>query len=121
MGVDYSANFGFGVKVIQTPVPRQWLIDNEYEEDDADDLGLFREYLDEVLQSTRLRYFEVGSSSYGGDGHLVVYDPLFEDGLTKGNYDINIRATADYITSTLDSLLISYEGQPTLIGGLHIW
>ena len=56
MGVDYTGNYGIGVKVIK----KEFTEDSEYYED-------FNTYLDDVLENTNYYYFEVGEGSYTGE------------------------------------------------------
>lgn len=103
MGVDYSANYGFGVKVLRNK-----------EED-------FIDWLDEQLENTELYYFEVGSSSYGGEENEVYVCINIEDEIDKDNgYDF-IKYSADELTKILSKKGIGFVGVPNIVGGLNIW
>lgn len=120
MGVDYSANFGFGVKV-KINIPKSWLVDNEYDEDDSE--GLELDYLDDVLQGTPYQYFETGSSNYGGDdGDFYITDPRVEEMLDKGEYEsLDLGKSVKELLQTVSGLGMESVGNPSIVGGLHIW
>src|SRR5690606_6837462 len=122
MGVDYSSNFGFGVKVDASnfKLPSTWLEKEGYEEEDQEDNSLLGEWLDSVLGEYGLGWFEIGSASYGGDAEYVVCDPSVKDDLDKGNYSMDLLSRANHITSTLEDLGIGWIGYPSIVGGLHI-
>ena len=63
MGVDYSANFGIGFHIV----------------DECDDKDLtIREYLDELIDTSKYSWFETGSEDYGGrpNNFFVVLDDV---------------------------------------------
>ena len=106
MGVDYSGNYGIGVKVI---IPT---IEDENDEWFEDELG----YLDSLLQETDYYYFQVGESSYTGgeDDTYVCLDKPFEDG-----YDITNKV--NQLIEFLQSTNLEVVGKVDEVGGLRVW
>ena len=109
MGVDYTANYGIGVRLESI----------SYE--DLEKLGYdsMDEYLDELPNNygLELEYFETGSESYGGNDNiwfLCIKDPL-----GRGVRDLKNKMSM--LKNHLNSNGIKYKGEIDLVGGLHIW
>lgn len=104
MGVDYTANYGFGVKIIKND-----------EED-------FLYWLDQKLEDTEgINYFEVGSESYGGDENDIYVVIDVEDQIDKQNGYEFLNRIADELINILKEKGIDFEGVPNIVGGLNIW
>lgn len=104
MGVDYTANYGFGVKIIRN------------EEED------FLDWLDQKLEDTEgINYFEVGSDSYGGDENEIYVCIDVEDQIDKQNGYEFLNSYADELMNILKEKGIDFEGVPNIVGGLNIW
>jgi len=104
MGVDYTGNYGIGVKVLK----KEFEEESEYYED-------FNTYLDDILENTNYYYFEVGEGSYTGednDFYICISNP-FEDGL-------NIKDKVFAFYSFLRENNIEFEGEFNEVGGLLI-
>lgn len=104
MGVDYTGNYGIGVKVLK----KQFEEESEYYED-------FNTYLDDVLENTNYYYFEVGEGSYTGednDFYICISNP-FQDGL-------NIKDKVFAFYKFLQDNNIEFEGEFDEVGGLLI-
>lgn len=100
MGVDYSAKFGIGVRVI---IP-------ESEEDRYS-------YMDNLISDTKYKWFQEGDEDYGGEPNwfYIIIDKPFADGFCElGN-------KAEELVNFLKSNNIEFEGQVDLVGGLYIW
>ena len=99
MGVDYSGNYGVGIKII---IPNQ---------EEIDDIT----FVDDLLEGTDFEYFEVGSSNYTGgvnDFYVCIVDP-FKDG-----YDI--RDKVEKLLQFLSFSGVEAEGKVDQVGGLNI-
>lgn len=100
MGVDYSANFGFGIQV-----------DPNYYDEHEDDIYDILEDLPEDLC-----YFFVGEGNYTGETnecYICINDPL-----EKG-YNF-LEDKAYYLLSVLDEKGIKYINKPDILGGLYV-
>lgn len=105
MGVDYTGNYGIGIKIF---IPEL----DENHEYYNDEIG----YLESLLEDTSYSYFEVGEGSYTGnpnDYYIEIKNP-FEDG-----YDIQNKVNA--LMTFLDEKQIESEGRVDIIGGLNVW
>lgn len=103
MGVDYRANFGFGIQVTQR---------SSEEESET----YFSEDLEELLEGSKYEYFEVGKGSYTGkenDFYVVVNHRLL-------NQD-NLKQESEGLLNFLDAKGIDYVGTPNIVGGLHVY
>jgi hypothetical protein len=107
MGVDYTANYGIGVQ----------LVNLDFEELELD-IETMDEYLDD-LPSNEIStyYFEVGSGSYTGEDneYYLCFKYSFKDGLDV--LESKLKLFKDY----LDSNKIEYIGEIDLVGGLNVW
>lgn len=110
MGVDYRAYAGFGVKV-NVSIPDT----EEYE--DYDNF----EYLTDLLEGQdTYDFFEGGCGSYTGeDNDYYVYCSNAETALEGGNY--NLQPYADKLIEFLDSIGLSYDDKPHIVGALHVY
>ena len=73
MGVDYSANYGIGIKIKS--------IDFEDENLDKEiaELECMSELLYDKIKNEKYTYFEVGSEDYGGeenDFYIIIRNPF---------------------------------------------
>lgn len=105
MGVDYTGNYGIGIKVL---IPE---LTGEFE--DYGDL----EYLEELLEDSEDYYcFEVGSENYTGDYNelYVCIEEPFKDG-----YDITQKVNS--LMNFIKENGLDFEGEVNEVGGLHIW
>jgi len=103
MGVDYTGNYGIGVKVIR----KEFDENSEYYED-------FTTYLDDVLENTNYYYFEVGESMYvGGENDIYV---CISDLLN----DLNIKDRVFAFYKFLQDNEIRFEGEVNEVGGLLV-
>jgi hypothetical protein len=103
-GVDYTGNYGIGVRVLK----------KEFEEE-SEYCGDFNYYLEEALDSTEYYYFETGSEMYSG-GENEIYICISEP--FKDGYNIAERALDLY--SFLAEKEIEYVGKVDEVGGLLI-
>lgn len=105
MGVEYSGNYGIGVRVKD----KEFEQESEWFED-------FWGYLDDVLEDTSYSYFEVGEGSYTGESNdiYVCIDNPFDNG-----YDIRDKVSA--FKSFLAEKGIEYYGDVDEIGGLNVY
>lgn len=104
MGVDYTANYGFGVKIIRN------------EEED------FLDWLDEKLEDTEgIAYFEVGDECYSGNENEIYVCINVEDEIAKQNRYEFLSGAADELMEILTEKGIEFEGVPNIVGGLNIW
>lgn len=104
MGVDYTGNYGIGVKVYIGE------LQGEYE--DYGDL----EYIEEILEDSVYFCFETGSDSYGGNPneiYICIEEP-FKDG-----FDIEEKVSEFYKFLKLNN--IDFEDEVDVVGGLHVW
>ena len=98
MGVDYSSQFGIGVKI--------------FFEEDFD----YIEFLEERLKGSGFEYIEVGEAMYIGginDFYILIKNP-FENGL-KG-----LENKCKELMEFLDKNKISFEGEIDVVGGLLV-
>lgn len=105
MGVDYSGNYGVGVKIF-TP---------DLDEDEDYD-GDVMSWIDDVLKGTIYSFFEVGNGSYTGEENeiCVCIDNPFSDG-----FDITDKVSA--LKFFLAEKGIEYYDDVDVVGGLNIW
>lgn len=105
MGVDYSGNYGIGVKVL---VPE---LEEEHDYFD-DELG----YVDNLLKDTEYEYFEVGDGSYSGkkDDLYICFKNPFKDG-----YNIEDKVIELYLF--LSNTDLEVIGKVNEVGGLRVW
>ena len=104
MGVDYTGNYGIGVRIIK----KEFTEDSEYFED-------FNIYLDDILEGTNYYYFEVGEGSYTGEKNkfYICISELFSDGL-----DIKDKVFDFY--KFLHDNTIEWDGEVEEVGGLLV-
>ena len=103
MGVDYSANYGFGVKVIIN------------EEED------FLGWLDETFKDINcIYYFEVGSENYRGDENDIYVCIEVEDEIDKNNGYNFLNDKAEELINILNEKGIQFKGVPNIVGGLNM-
>lgn len=76
MGVDYTGNYGIGVKVIRKEFPE----DSDYFEE-------FNSYLDDMLENTSYYYFEVGDSYDEETDFYICISNLIEFPLVVSNLE----------------------------------
>jgi hypothetical protein len=100
MSVDYDANFGVCVKVM-----------DDYDEDEYDDAC---EYFEEILDGTDYEYGEVGNSFGGNMEYYIFIGGLFKDG-----YDVSEKIKE--FEEFLKRKGISYTGKIDICGGVHVW
>lgn len=101
MGVDYSANFGFGIQV-----------DPNYYDEHQDDIY---DILDDLPDY--LFYFKIGAGNYTGDTddfYICINNPL------ENGYN-NLEEKANFLLSILDDKGIKYIDKPDIVGGLEIY
>ena len=106
MGVDYTGNYGIGVKIF-TP---------DLDEDEDYD-GDYLSWVDDVLEGTDYYYFEVGSSNYSGgenDIYVIINSP-FENGYC------GLEEKANTLIQFLQDKNIEFDGKVDVVGGLNIW
>lgn len=108
MGVDYSAEFGIGFKV----VPDQEIVEKSYQ-------GDYEEWLEDLLEGTEFLYFRAGDT-YSED-----YTFFITISLPKGD-KVNWKGIQKSYES-LEKFLIEHEvtykvnlNNP-VIGDLHVW
>tara|TARA_R110000803_G_scaffold10007_7_gene31113 strand:+ start:1898 stop:2227 length:330 start_codon:yes stop_codon:yes gene_type:complete len=109
MGVDYTANYGIGVKLESL----------DFEELNLEDIGCMDEYLDELPKPDGIEteYFEVGQGSYTGednDYYLCIKSPMSE-GVKV------LKTKVDLFKNYLRRNDIKYVGEVDCVGGLNIW
>lgn len=104
MGVDYTANYGFGVKIIRN------------EEED------FIEWLYEKLGDTKgIYFFETGREYYGGVENEIYVCINVENEIDKQNGYEFLNGVAEELMNILKEKAIEFEGVPNIVGGLKIW
>lgn len=99
MGVDYTANFGIGVRVIR----------KEVEDDD------FGSWLDDKLDGWAYEYISVGCEMYSdeeNDLYVILKDPF--------RHGYNLGATVEEFLAFLRLNDIEYDGKVDVVGGLLI-
>ena len=109
MGVDYTANYGIGVKLESL----------DFEELNLEDIECMDEYLDELPEPEGIEteYFEVGEGSYTGednDYYLCIKSPMNE-GVRE------LKKKIDLFGNYLRRNNIKYVGKVDLVGGLNVW
>lgn len=106
MGVDYSANFGIGFKLVR----KEFEEGHEFE-------GDFHGYIDHKLEGTVYGYFSVGSEMYTDDENdfYVILDNPFENGID------GLRQKTNELIDFLDGNDIEYDGEIDVVGGLEIY
>lgn len=105
MGVDYSANFGIGVKLVR----RDFEEGHEWEDD-------FLGYIDDKLKNSPYGYFEVGSEAYGddiNDFYCYIENP-FEYGVE------GLEEKCNGLIRFLNQNEIIFDGKIDIFGGLEI-
>lgn len=113
MGVDYTANYGVGIKIL---------------EPDYEELGIeegyqyMEEYIDEHLpdppEGLELEYFEVGQEFYSGevnDFYLCFKYSIAKDGTNA------LVVKKILFEQYLKDNNIETEGEVDIVGGLKIW
>ena len=106
MGVDYTANYGIGVKLVDVTF------------DESKGFEDMSEYLEDLPEASDIvvQYFSVGSESYGGDPdeyYLCIKDPM-EDGVEE------LAKKIDIFKLYLKEFNVDYIGEIDLVGGLRI-
>ena len=108
MGVDFSANYGVGVE----------LVNIDFEELDMDGIEYMDEYLEELPEpdSIQIGYFEVGQGNYTGETNtfFLCVKASLADGETE--FLRKISAFKDYLKDNK----IEYKGEVDFVGGLLI-
>lgn len=104
MGVDYSARFGIGVKVLDAHF-------NEEEEE-----SLF-EHLYALLEKSEFNLIEVGEGAYTGDEneYFVVLKNPFENGID------GLRSKCESLFLFLNKNSVLFDEKIDVVGGLHVW
>lgn len=100
MGVDYDANYGFGVQV---EIPT---VDDKLQ------------YLEDLCKDTKFSYFVEGSYYDNDEDYYYIISDEAEEAMENGDYNI-VR----YVNELLDFLVnnnITYIGNPRIVGGLLI-
>lgn len=105
MGVDYSANYGMGVKLC---IP-------DFEENG--EIEFMEDYLEELPKSENIdiEYFEVGDGNYTGEEnefYLCIKNPMENGELFK-----KIEVFKKYLSDNN----IKYYGEVDLVGGLYVY
>lgn len=105
MGVDYSGNYGIGIKITLPEL-------DENHEWFGDEIGR----LDEILDDTDYYYFEVGAGSYTGESNdlYICIDEPFSDGYC------GLEEKANKLLKFLQQNKIEFEGKVDIVGGLNI-
>ena len=109
MGVDYSGNFGVGVKIEEVKFTKEMI---------ESGIDCMAEYLEEIVNKTELKlvYFGVGDSAYTGgedDFYLCLKTPF-----KKGVYQ---QDEADKLIKYLEDNSIKYTGSIDCVGGIRVW
>lgn len=102
MGVDYYANKGIGFMVNH----------NEFEDNEDFDI---REYLDEVLEGTSYKFFEVGEGAYTGETNEVYV--VLSDFKPIQSLEERAQKLKEFL---LALHLISEDAEYDLVGGLEV-
>ena len=109
MGVDYSGNFGIGVKIKKVKFTKEMI---------EEGIDCMTEYLEEISSKTdlKLEYFSVGDSAYtGGDDDLYL---CLKTPFKKGVYQ---QGDADKLIKYLEENNIKYIGSIDCVGGICVW
>jgi hypothetical protein len=106
MGVDYTGNYGIGVRILTPDLDE----DEQYQGDTIS-------WIDDILASTDYSYFEVGSANYSGEENdiYVTIDNPFENGYC------GLEEKANNLIQFLQDKGIEFEGTVDVVGGLEIW
>ena len=109
MGVDYTANYGIGVKLQEV----------DFEELNLEDVECMDDYLEELPEPEGIQteYFEVGSGSYTGEDntyYLCIKHPM-KEGVKA------LKTKVDLFKNYLRRNDIRYFGDVDCVGGLNIW
>lgn len=109
MGVDYTGNFGIGVKIIEIEFTEEMV---------EDGIDTMCEYMEDISSKTDIAttYFEIGEESYGGERnewYMCLKKP-FKDGVYN-------QQEANNLMKYLDEDKIDYEGKIDCIGGINVW
>ena len=109
MGVDYTANYGIGVKL-------KYL---DFEEINLENIDCMDDYLGELPdpEGIQIRYFEVGGSNYTSgenDFYLCIGSPM-----NKGVDDLKNKI--EIFKNYLKENNIEYIGDVDCVGGLNVW
>ena len=109
MGVDYTANYGIGVK----------LVDLDFDELEIDGVKCMSEYLDELPEPNGIytEYFEVGQGIYTGednDFYLCIKSAM-SDGVDQ------LKNKIEMFKDYLEHNNIEYHGDVDCVGGLNVW
>lgn len=105
MGVDYTGNYGIGVKVIR----KEFSEDSEYFEE-------FNSYLDDILENTNYYYFEVGDSYEEVTDFYICISNFIEFPLVVSNLEEKITKFIKFLNKNE----IEFEGEVNEVGGLLI-
>lgn len=107
MSVDYTGNYGIGVKVIK----KEFDEESKYNED-------FIGYLDDVLENTDYYYFEVGDSMYSGKENdiYVCINNFIEFPLIVSKFEEKVNKFVTFLNNNE----IEFEGEINEVGGLLI-
>lgn len=105
MGVDYRANYGFGVKVTHIPT-------------EVDQYKI--EALEYLLEDSPYTYFEVGSAYDDDETDVYIINDEVINELLKDNGYYCIESYAEDMKEFLKLKGIEYNGVPNIVGGLYI-
>lgn len=104
MGVDYSANYGIGVRVLEPENCEDFI---EY----VDDLSCIK------VDGIEMEYFEIGDGSYTGEENDVILCIRDADVTDLADLENKINIFKEFLKSNK----VETDGEISLRGGLNIW
>ncbi len=108
MGIDYSGNYGVGIRLRKAKFTKEMINEG---------IDCMEEYIEDISEKipVEVEYFETGFENYGGDN--TKYFICLKKPFKKGVYQ---QKDSDELIKYLDENNIKYYGHIDHVGGLSV-